>query len=106
LYRPLTSRRALSKGDTRKARAFYAVIAAATLIGACENFLGINPMKALFWTAVINGVVAVPVLVVMMRMAGSSKVMGAFAVGKRLKVLGWVTTLIMAAAAIGMFATM
>jgi Mn2+/Fe2+ NRAMP family transporter len=89
-----------------KARGFYSVIAIATVIGATQNFLHINPMKALFWTAVINGVVAVPVLVMMMLMAGNSAVMGQFTVGRRLKAFGWITTAVMLAAAIGMFASM
>ncbi len=90
----------------RQARGFYAVIAAATMVGAVQNFLHINPMKALFWTAVINGVVAVPVLVVMMLVSGNAKVMGKLAIGGALKTFGWITTLVMLAAAIGMFVTM
>jgi len=90
----------------RHARGFYAVIATATLVGAGQNFLHINPIKALFWTAVINGVVAVPVLVVMMLVSGNVKVMGKFAVGGKLKVFGWITAFVMLLAAVGMFATM
>ena len=90
----------------RKAKRFYGVIAIATAVGAAQNFLHVSPMKALFWTAVINGVVAVPVLVVMMLIAGNKKVMGEFTVGPGLKILGWLTTFVMFAAAIGMFATL
>jgi len=89
----------------RRARGFYAVIAVATVVGATQAFLHVNPIKALFWTAVINGVVAVPVLVVMMLVSGNPKIMGDLAVGGWLKALGWLTTLVMLAAAVGMFVT-
>jgi NRAMP (natural resistance-associated macrophage protein)-like metal ion transporter len=87
-----------------KARAFYGTIAAATLIGGVLNFTPIDPVKALFWSAVINGVVAVPVMVMTMRMATSRKIMGTFQVRGLLRVLGWLATATMAIAAIGMFA--
>jgi len=87
-----------------KAKAFYGTIAAATLIGVALNFSPIDPVKALFWSAVINGVVAVPVMVMTMRMATSKKIMGKFQVRGLLRVLGWLATATMAIAAIGMFA--
>jgi Mn2+/Fe2+ NRAMP family transporter len=87
-----------------KAKAFYGTIAAATLIGGALNFTPIDPVKALFWSAVINGVVAVPVMVMTMRMATSRKIMGEFHVRGLLRVLGWLATATMAVAAIGMFA--
>jgi NRAMP (natural resistance-associated macrophage protein)-like metal ion transporter len=87
-----------------KAKAFYGTIAAATLIGGVLNFTPIDPVKALFWSAVINGVVAVPVMVMTMRMATSKKIMGKFQVRGLLRVLGWLATATMAIAAIGMFA--
>jgi NRAMP (natural resistance-associated macrophage protein)-like metal ion transporter len=88
-----------------RARAFYAAIAIATLVGAAMNLTAIDPIKALFWSAVINGVVAVPVMGMIMLMASRRKVMGEFAIGPWLKGLGWVATAVMAAAAIGMLAT-
>ncbi len=88
-----------------RAKAFYGVIAAATAIGVLLNFTPIDPIKALFWSAVINGVVAVPVMVMMMLLAARSEVMGRFAIGPTLRVIGWLATGVMAAAAIGMFAT-
>jgi NRAMP (natural resistance-associated macrophage protein)-like metal ion transporter len=71
---------------------FYAVLAAATLIGVGITLTPINPIEALYWSAVINGVVAVPVMVVMMFIASSPKTMGQFAVGGWLRWLGWLTT--------------
>ncbi len=87
-----------------RAKAFYGTIAAATLIGGVLNFTPIDPVKALFWSAVINGVVAVPVMVMTRRMATSKKIMGTFQVRGLLRVLGWLATATMAIAAIGMFA--
>ena len=86
------------------AKAFYGTIAAATLVGAVLNFTPIDPVKALFWSAVINGVVAVPVMIMTMRMATSQKIMGKFHVRGPLRVMGWLATATMAIAAIGMFA--
>lgn len=88
-----------------RAKRFYAVLAIATLVGLLLNFIHIDPIKALFWTAVINGVVAVPVMVVMMIMTYNRKIMGQFVLPARLKILGWLSTAVMLAAAIGLFAT-
>jgi NRAMP (natural resistance-associated macrophage protein)-like metal ion transporter len=95
-------------GLTRKpgrAKRFYAMIAAATLVGAALNFTPIDPIKALFWSAVINGVVAVPVMVMMMLLSHNSKAMGAFRLPRLLLIIGWLATATMALASIGMFAT-
>jgi len=89
-----------------RAKAFYAIIAAATVIGVAMNFSTIDPIKALFWSAVINGVVAVPVMVMMMLLANRKDAMGDFTLTLPLRIMGWVATLAMAIAAIGMFATM
>jgi len=89
----------------KHAPAFYATIAVATIVGAALNFTPIDPIKALFWSAVINGVVAVPVMVMMMLLASRPKVMGRFALTRGLKIVGWLATAVMAVAAIGMFAT-
>ncbi len=89
----------------KRAKAFYATIAGATIIGAALNFTPLDPVKALFWSAVINGVVAVPVMVLIMRMASKPKVMGKFVLTRGLKFTGWLATFVMAAAAVGMFAT-
>ncbi len=89
----------------RDAKAFYATIAVATLIGIFINFVGIDPIKALFWAAVLNGVVAVPLMVVIMIMARQRRVMGAFVVTRPLWAMGWLTTGVMAVAVAAMFAT-
>ena len=88
-----------------RARAFYGVIAAATIIGAGLNFTPLDPIKALFWSAVINGVAAVPIMAMIMLMASRKAVMGEFTLTKWLTGLGWLATAAMAAAAVGMFAT-
>jgi NRAMP (natural resistance-associated macrophage protein)-like metal ion transporter len=88
-----------------EAKAFYITIAVATLVGMTLNFTPINPIKALYWTAVINGVVAVPVMVIMMLMSAQTKIMGEFTVKGWLKALGWCATAIMAAAVAAMAAT-
>jgi NRAMP (natural resistance-associated macrophage protein)-like metal ion transporter len=88
----------------RRARGFYAVIAVATLAGTAMNFLAINPIKALFWAAVINGVAAVPMLVAIMRLAARPDAMGRFAVSGPLRAVGWLTAAAMAACVVGMVA--
>jgi Mn2+/Fe2+ NRAMP family transporter len=65
----------------------------------------LDPVKALIWSAIINGVAAVPIMVMIMLMASRRAVMGEFALTKRLAVLGWLATAVMGAAAVGMFAT-
>ena len=87
-------------------RTFYGTIAMATLIGVALNFTGINPIKALYYSAVINGVVAVPIIACMMLIASDKKVMGRFKIEGALLYLGWATAGLMALAAIGMFVTM
>jgi NRAMP (natural resistance-associated macrophage protein)-like metal ion transporter len=93
--------------DESPARAaqFYGVIALATVVGMEINFLGINPIDALFWTAVIYGFVAPPLLAVLMLMANNPRVMGERVNGPWTNVLGWATTLVMAAAAVALVVT-
>jgi Mn2+/Fe2+ NRAMP family transporter len=86
----------------KKAQAFYLAIATATLIGVLINFSPIDPIKALYWSAVINGVVAVPVMAIMMLMAVNPKVMGEFTIPFAMRVIGWGATVVMALAVIGM----
>ncbi len=88
------------------AKAFYGVIAAAVLVGGLMNFLPVDPIKALFWSAVVNGVVAVPVMVLLMLLASRQAVMGQFKIGAALRSVGWLATGVMALATIGMFATL
>jgi NRAMP (natural resistance-associated macrophage protein)-like metal ion transporter len=89
----------------RKAVQFYAAIAVATVAGLLLNFFHINPVKALFWSAVLNGVVAAPLMALIMAMASSRKVMGKFAIPIYLKCLGWIATLSMMLVCIGLFVT-
>jgi len=89
----------------RDAKAFYGTIAVATLIGIFINFVDIDPIKALFWSAVLNGVVAVPLMAVIMVMARQRRVMGSFVVPRLLWAMGWLSTGVMAAAVAAMFAT-
>lgn len=87
-----------------RAKAFYATIAVATVAGMALNVLPIDPVKALFWSAVINGVVAVPVMIAMMLLSTNSAVMGRFRLPALLNVIGWIATVVMLVAAVGMFA--
>ena len=81
------------------------LLSAATVVGAALNFTALDPIKALFWSAVINGVVAVPIMGMIMLMGSRRAVMGQFTLKPLLRTLGWLATLVMAAAAVGMFAT-
>ena len=96
--------RGLSR-EPHEAQAFYGTVVVGTLIGVAINFIDIDPMKALFWTAVINGVVAVPLMIVMMLMTVRRDVMGAFTLPPRLRVMGWLSTAVMGVAVVTMFAT-
>jgi NRAMP (natural resistance-associated macrophage protein)-like metal ion transporter len=88
------------------ARKFYGIIVAATLGGALIGFLPLDPIKALYWSAVVNGVIAVPVMTVMMLLTTHKGVMGNVKMTRRVRLLGWACTLVMATAAVAMFATM
>jgi NRAMP (natural resistance-associated macrophage protein)-like metal ion transporter len=85
-----------------RAKRFYAVIGIATLIGLLLNFVGVDPIKALVWSAIVNGVTAAPIMAFMMLMASSRKVMGKFVLPRYLKIFGWGATVVMALAALGM----
>jgi NRAMP (natural resistance-associated macrophage protein)-like metal ion transporter len=87
------------------ARRFYLIIAASTLIGLLVAFLKIPPVTALFWTAVINGVLAPPLIVLIMLVSNNRKIMGKRTNGPLTNILGWLTAAIMIAAAVGMFLT-
>lgn len=82
-----------------EARKFYGFMTVLTLVGMLVNFLGINPIDALFWTAVINGFIAPPMLIVIMRVANDRRVMGERVNGPWLNVLGWAAAGVMAVAA-------
>ena len=85
------------------ARGFYGVIVVSVLAGLVIQYSPISPMKALFWSAVINGVVAVPLMVVIILLVSKKSVMGAFTASRPLIILGWIATAVMGAAAVRMF---
>ena len=86
--------------ERKDARGFYGVIAVSVLAGLFIQYSPISPMKALFWSAVINGVVAVPLMVVIILIASRKSVMGAFTSSRQIIILGWIGTAIMGLAAV------
>jgi NRAMP (natural resistance-associated macrophage protein)-like metal ion transporter len=88
-----------------EAKGFYAVVLLATIVGTLIDFSGLDPIKALVWSAVVNGVVAVPIMAVMMWLGTRRDVLGEFTLTMRHRVLGWIATAVMAAAVAGMFWT-
>jgi NRAMP (natural resistance-associated macrophage protein)-like metal ion transporter len=89
-----------------EARPFYVVIALAILVGVGLGFTPLDPIKALLWSAVANGVIVVPIMVAMMIMASRRSLMGRFTASRWQVVLGWAATAVMMAAAVAMFVTM
>jgi NRAMP (natural resistance-associated macrophage protein)-like metal ion transporter len=89
----------------RQAERFYFTIGVATCVGIALTFAHINPMKALFWSAVINGVVAVPVMAIMMILTHNRKIMGKFILPPYLHWIGWLATAVMFFASLGLFFT-
>ncbi|HWG77413.1 MAG TPA: Nramp family divalent metal transporter [Steroidobacteraceae bacterium] len=90
----------------REARGFYALIAVATLGGVILNFTRLDPIRALLWSAEINGIIAVPIMAVMMMLAARGEIMGSFVIRSRLRRLGWTATGVMAATVVAMVATL
>ena len=89
-----------------EAKGFYAVIAAAIVLGIAVDLSPLDPIKALVWSAVVNGVITVPILVAMMIVVSKHAQMGRFVATTGQRVLGWLTTLMMAVAAVAMFVMM
>ncbi len=89
-----------------EARLFHGLILAATLIGVAINFLGMNPIRALIWSAIINGALSVPILAAMTRLASEPAAMGELAVSRRLAAMGWLTVAVMAATTLALLATL
>lgn len=87
------------------AKSFYSILAAAIVIGLAISLSGLNPIKALYWSAVINAVISVPIMVAVMVAASHPKIVGDMKLPKKWKVLGWLATATMAAATIVMFVT-
>jgi NRAMP (natural resistance-associated macrophage protein)-like metal ion transporter len=92
--------------DRGEGRGFYGVIAVATIGGVALCFSPIDPVKELFWAAVINGVIAVPIMAVMMLLATRPAAMRGHAIGARLRWLGWLATGAMAITVVAMIATL
>jgi len=88
-----------------EARGFYASLIAATAVGTLIDFTPLDPIKALIWSAVVNGVVAVPVMIVMMRLGVNSSILGAYTLSRRHRMLGWFATAVMFAAVLAMVAS-
>jgi NRAMP (natural resistance-associated macrophage protein)-like metal ion transporter len=89
-----------------EARTFYTVIAVATLVGAALDFTPIEPVKALYWSAIVNGIVAVPLLFIILWMAGLRSVLGDFVIKGRLLFLGRMAAAVMALCAVSMIVLM
>src|SRR5258706_3225935 len=89
-----------------EAHGFYFILTVATLLGVAIDLSGVDSIKMLLWAAIVNGVIAVPIMAVMMLLAAKPAVMGSFTVGRRLRMLGWLATGVMGAAVIAMFAVM
>ena len=84
----------LSRGF-HEARGFYAIIIVATVIGTLMSTLELDPIRALVWSAVVNGVIAVPIMVVMMWIGQSKRIMGALTISPRHRFFGWAATMVM-----------
>jgi len=94
----------LSRGF-HEARGFYVIIIVATVMGTIMGSLEVDPIKALIWSAIINGVISVPIMAVMMRIGQSEKIMGKLTITRRHGYFGWAATGIMAVAVVFMVAT-
>lgn len=90
----------------RKAPGFYSVIAASTLAGVALNFVGFNPVRVLVWSAVINGVLSVPMLVAMMLVAVRPEIMGGLALTRPLRIVGWLAACVMGVVALSTLAAL
>lgn len=87
----------------QEARAFYGTIAAATLGGVAINFSAIDPIKALYWSAVVNGMLAAPLMAVFMLIASNGRIMGRLTLPVPMRITGWLATALMAAVTVGFF---
>jgi NRAMP (natural resistance-associated macrophage protein)-like metal ion transporter len=87
----------------REAKAFYATIALATMGGVALNFTSLDPIKALYWSAVVNGVLAAPLMAVMMVIAMNPRIMGRLTLSRPMAAIGWLATFVMTFAAVAFF---
>ena len=88
-----------------EAKGFYAIIMVAVGLGCVLSAFEVDPMQALLWSAIVNGVISVPIMVVMMLIGQSPRVMGELTMSRRHRVFGWAATGVMAVAVVVMFAT-
>jgi NRAMP (natural resistance-associated macrophage protein)-like metal ion transporter len=86
-----------------QARSFYTAIAISTVVGIALNFVGLDPVKALYWSAVLNGLLAAPVMAIIMCVASNRRIMGGLVLSRTMQAGGWVATLVMVVAGIGFF---
>jgi NRAMP (natural resistance-associated macrophage protein)-like metal ion transporter len=93
--------RASLESEPKKAPRFYSVIAAATILGIALNFFGLDPIRALYWSAVLNGIVAVPLMFVLMIMSHNETIVGQFRLSPALRTFGWLATIVMLVASLG-----
>jgi len=89
-----------------QASGFYGTVALGTILGVVLTVVSINPMQALYWSAVLNGVIAIPLMVIIMLLASKKSLMKKFVASRRVRWAGWAATVIMFAAFVGMIATM
>ena len=85
----------------QKAKAFYAAIAIRTLIGVALNFTALDPIKALYGSAVVNGVLAAPLMAVLMLVAANPRVMGSLTTSRPIRIVDWLASLVMALCTVG-----
>jgi Mn2+/Fe2+ NRAMP family transporter len=85
-----------------EAKGFYGVLIAATVVGTLIDFTPLDPIKALVWSAVVNGVIAVPIMVVMMWLGNNRAILGKYTLTPRHQFFGWLATLVMLAAVVAM----
>jgi NRAMP (natural resistance-associated macrophage protein)-like metal ion transporter len=97
--------RASLESKPKNATRFYGVLAFATILGVSLNFLGLDPIRALYWSAVLNGIVAVPLMFVLMFMSSNEKIVGQFRLPRLLRVFGWASTVAMLIASLGFLAS-
>jgi Mn2+/Fe2+ NRAMP family transporter len=90
----------------RNTKGFSGILGGATLLGIGLNFIGVNPIKALSWSAVINGVAAVPIMIVMMLMTTNEKITGSVRLLLPQKVIGWIASAVMVVVATSMIVTL
>jgi NRAMP (natural resistance-associated macrophage protein)-like metal ion transporter len=93
--------RASLESKPKKAPRFYSVIAVATILGIALNFFGLDPIRALYLSAVLNGIVAVPLMFVLMIMSNNEKIVGEFRLSPALRTFGWLATIVMLVASLG-----